>query len=238
MERCKSVKAAYFLPVNFNQGLDYEHTKPQSSAVCLVNLVCDRRRLPGMARGVRGIRSNEGWNPNKPFFSPGKKLRVQPVFMYSLPTPKEAASWKSWGGVQTEPAVIEECGRIDAELKQLTKQAEFGLEILPLAKVTTAEAAQKLAGAEWDVTLVYACTGGGAMLRACLELKPDTLVFVRHSSGPIYYWYEALSTRYLRTDSPGSSSPIKSRHRRAPTWTMWWWTITPKCSGNSGPCTR
>lgn len=153
--------------------------------------------------------ATEGWNPNKPFFSPGKKLRVQPVFMYSLPTPKEAASWKSWGGVQTEPAVVEECGRIDAELKQLTKQAEFGLEILPLAKATTVEAAQKLAGAEWDVTLVYACTGGGAMLRTCLELKPDTLVFVRKNSGPTYYWYEALSTKYLRSDSPGSPADQK-----------------------------
>lgn len=144
----------------------------------------------------------DGWNPNQPFLSPRKKLKVQPVFMYSLPTPKEAASWKSWGGVQTEPAVIEECGRIDAELKQLTKLTEFGLEISPLAKVTTVEAAQKLSGAAgpWDVTLVYACTGGGALLRACLGLKPDTLIFVRQRSGPTYYWYEALSTRYLSTD--------------------------------------
>ncbi|MEI2722184.1 MAG: hypothetical protein V9H26_01185 [Verrucomicrobiota bacterium] len=182
--------------------------------------------------------ATEGWNPNKPFFSPGKKLRVQPVLMYSLPTPKEAASWKSWGGVQTEPAVVEECGRIDAELKQLTKQAEFGLEILPLAKVTTVEAAQKLSGAEWDVTLVYACTGGGAMLRTCLELKPDTLVFVRKDSGPTYYWYEGLSTKYLQDRFHGIVQPIKSQLRRAPTWTTWSWTITPRCSGNSGRCTR
>ena len=146
----------------------------------------------------------EGWNPNKPFFLPGKKLKVQPVFMYSLPTRKEKTSWKSWGGVQTEPAVAEECARIDAELKRLAKQAEFGLEILPLAKVTSPDAAKKLTGGEWDVTLVYACTGGGQTLRTCLELKPDALIFVRQRSGPVYYWYEALSTRFLRADSPAN----------------------------------
>lgn len=145
-----------------------------------------------------------GWNPNKPFFSPGRKLIVQPVFMYSLPTPKEATSWKSWGGVQTESEVGAECARIEGELKRLAKEAGFGLEILPLAKVTSADAARKLADGSWDVTLLYACTGGGQTLRACLELKPDSLVFVRHRSGPIYYWYEALSTRYLTTDSSGN----------------------------------
>lgn len=156
----------------------------------------------GLPAVFAGTKETDGWNPKKPFFLPGRKLKVQPVFMYSLPTPKEVASWKSWGGVHTEQAVVEECARIAAELKRLMKQAEFGLEILPLAKVTTAEAAKKLAGGEWDVTLVYACTGGGQTLRACLELKPDALVFVRHRSGPIYYWYEALSTRYLGTDGP------------------------------------
>lgn len=142
-----------------------------------------------------------GWNPNKPFYLPGRQLKVQPVLMYSLPTRREQTSWKSWGGVQTESAVAEECARIDAELKRLAKQAKFGLEILPLAKVTSPDAVKKLAGGEWDVTLVYACTGGGQTLRACLELKPDALIFVRHRSGPVYYWYEALSTRYLATDS-------------------------------------
>ena len=168
----------------------------------------------GLPAAFAASEAIEGWNPNRPFFSPGKKLRVQPVFMYSLPTPKEAASWKSWGGVQTEQAVTEETARIDAELKPLAKQAEFGLEILPLAKVTTADAARKLADTDWDVTLVYACTGGGNLLRACLELKPDALVFVRKSSGPTYYWYEALSTKYLRTDSTDGPSDQKQSQPR------------------------
>ena len=148
----------------------------------------------------------EGWNPDKPFFTPGQKLKVQPLFMYRLPTPKEAASWKSWGGVQTAAAVAEETARIQTELERMAGQAEFGLEILPLARIDSVEAAKKLADQKWDVTLVYACTGGGDMLRACLALKPDTLVFVRHRSGPVYYWYEGLSAQFLQSDTPAPAT--------------------------------
>ncbi len=157
----------------------------------------------------------DGWDPNKPFFPPSGKLKIQPVFMYSLPTRKEATSWKSWGGVQTEAAVDEECARIDAELKRLAKQAGFGLEILPLAKVTSPDAARQLSGGGWDVTLLYACTGGGQTLRACLELKPDTLIFVRQRSGPTYYWYEALSSQYLRADAGSGPADPKAPSPRA-----------------------
>ncbi len=125
--------------------------------------------------------------------------------MYSLPSRREEASWKSWGGVQTEQQVADETDRINGELKRLGKQAEFGLELLPLAKVANGDTARALGSREWDVTLLYACTGGGDLLQACVGLKPDTVLFVRHRSGPVYYWYEALSTRLLRADSPGST---------------------------------
>ncbi|MCP4639563.1 MAG: sugar isomerase, partial [bacterium] len=51
-----------------------------------------------------------------------------------------------------------------------------------------------------DVTLVYPATGSGGLLRACFSETGDTVVFVRHRSGPVYYWYEALSVRYLSTE--------------------------------------
>jgi hypothetical protein len=169
----------------------------------------------GLPAAFAAAETTDGWDPKRPFSLPRRKLKVQPVFMYSLPTPKEASSWKSWGGVQTEAAVSEECARIEAELKRLARQAEFGLEILPLAKVTSPDAAHKLAGGDGDVMLVYACTGGGQTLRACLELKPDALVFVRHRSGPVYYWYEALSTRYLGTDA-GSGAGEETSFKAGP----------------------
>ena len=158
--------------------------------------------------------AREGWDPDKPFFSPGRKLKVQPLFMYRLPTPKPQSSWRSWGGVQTSSAIAEESARIRQELEQVAHEAEFGLEILPLAQVDSVEAVKKLADRTWDVTVVYACTGSGDLLRACLGLTPDTLLFVRHRSGPVYYWYEALSTEFLGKNTPASpagpaSSPLR-----------------------------
>jgi hypothetical protein len=148
----------------------------------------------------------EAWDPRRPFRALGRALRVQPLFMYTLPSRREQSSWRSWSGVQTESAVTEEVTRIGAELKRLAAKAEFALDVLPVAKVTSPEAAERLAAQDHDVTLVYACTGSGALLRACLGRKARTLIFVRHRSGPVYYWYEALSTRFLRTDSPGPAT--------------------------------
>ncbi len=150
----------------------------------------------------------DDWDPHRPFRKLGRPLKVQPLFMYALPTRKEQASWRSWGGVQTESAVSEEMARINGELKGLVARAEFPLEIRPVAPVTSAETADKLAAQDHDVTLVYACTGSGDLLRACLGRRAHALVFVRHRNGPVYYWYEALSARYLRTDNPGSPPAV------------------------------
>jgi len=147
-----------------------------------------------------------GWDPQRPFPLIGQKLRVQPMFMVRLPTPRKEASWKSWGGVQTEAAVVEEMDRITQELAALVRRADFGIEVLPVVRIGSVEEAERLSERDYDVSLVYACTGSGSMLRACLEGGRDRLVFVRHRSGPIYYWYEALSVRYLRTDSASGSS--------------------------------
>jgi hypothetical protein len=147
------------------------------------------------------------WDPRRPFRKLGRPLRVQPVFMFQLPTRRDATSWRSWGGIQSQTAVAEECDRIANACKHLTAQAEFPLEFLPLVRVTSADAAAKLADTPADVTLLHACTGPADLLQACLRARPDNLIFVRQKSGPAYYWYEALSARLLRTDSPAASGP-------------------------------
>ena len=144
--------------------------------------------------------SSQDWDPQRPLRKLGRALRVQPVFMYALPTRREQASWRSWGGVQTPTAVEEEVARIERELKTVQAQAEFGLELRSVARITTAEQAAGMARRDHDVTLAYACTGSGALLRACLGGKHHALIFVRHRNGPVYYWYEALSSRYLKAD--------------------------------------
>ncbi len=163
----------------------------------------------GIAGGVLGINpsayansNTEGWNPDKPLITTGNKLTVQPVLMYRIPQRRHATSWKSWGGVQTEQAAEDEVKRISKELTTLSDGSDFPLEILPVAKVKTVEQALQVHKNDYDVIVVYPATGSGDLLRACFakEKNTDTIIFTRHRSGPIYYWYEALSVRYLSTD--------------------------------------
>jgi hypothetical protein len=175
----------------------------------------------GITSGVLGLgtsalagRKTEEWNPDKAFLVTGKKLTVQPVLMYRTPIRREQTSWKSWGGVQTEQAASEEARRISKELKSLSTGADFPLEILPVVKVKSTEEASQVHKNDYDVIIVYPATGSGDMLRACFarEKDKDTLIFVRHSSGPTYYWYEALSVRYLKTDEDEASQNNRLNH--------------------------
>ena len=120
--------------------------------------------------------------------------------MYRVAQPRQATSWKSWGGVQTDEAAATEAGRITNELQALASRAEFGLEILPVTKVQTVEQAQRARQADHDVMIVYPATGSGQLLQACAGNDGKAILFVRHRSGPVYYWYEALSVKYLQTN--------------------------------------
>ncbi|MBN1346403.1 MAG: sugar isomerase [Phycisphaerae bacterium] len=149
----------------------------------------------------------DGWNPDRPLRPIGKPLSVQPILMYRTPTKRDMASWKSWGGVQTDQAATEEAQRIAKELQDLAKTAGFPLEVRPVLKVKSpADLAQAKANPT-DVTIVYPATGSGDLLRACLPEKGHAIIFVRHRSGPVYYWYEALSVRYLSTDDAERKKP-------------------------------
>jgi hypothetical protein len=143
------------------------------------------------------------WNPDRPFLVVGKPLKVQPILMYATSHKREATSWRSWGGVQSDQSAAEETARIDTELKAMAASAGFPLDIRPAASVKTAEEAARARRNDADVVVVYPATGGGNLLRACLGDKGDAIVFVRHRSGPVYYWYEALSVKYLNTDGAG-----------------------------------
>ena len=155
-----------------------------------------------------------GWDPTRPLLDSAKSLRVQPVLMYRLPVRQEQTSWKSWGGVQTEDAVCEEITRIEKELSDLRLECEFKVQFNPVLKVQTPDDAARVHESEHDAVLVYACTGGGDLLRACFSPGKDTLIFVRHRSGPVYYWYEALSVKYLETrDDLSDASLVPQRHR-------------------------
>lgn len=129
---------------------------------------------------------------------PQKTLRVQPVLTYEVPKPREATSWRNWGGVQTEEQARSEAGRIDKELAQLRKSAEFPVDMLPLELVRTKDQAAAIANKEYDVVLIYAAGGGGDLLERLVKPQGWNLMFLRHDPGPVYLWYEIVHPRFLR----------------------------------------
>ncbi len=155
--------------------------------------------LAGIAPLYSG-RTIPDWNPDAPFMKIGRELIVQPVLMYTESTPRKQTSYKSWGGIQDDASADEEVNRITIELKNLGKTSDFPLEILPVKKAKTVDMANQIHKGKFDVIIVYPARGGGDLLRACISQEKDTLIFARQKSGPVYYWYEALSVRYLKTD--------------------------------------
>ena len=164
--------------------------------------------LAGAALGLpdsgRADAAADSWNPDRALEIGGEKLRVQPVLMYTTFQKREKTSWKSWSSIHTKQAAAEEAQRISKELAAMGGQARFPLEILPLATVTSVQEARKVHETDYDVVLLYPATGYGNVLTACWPPKADkdVVIFLRHKSGPTYYWYEAMGTRVLKKGTP------------------------------------
>jgi len=130
---------------------------------------------------------------------PRKPLKVKPILVYSVPKRRPQSSWRNWGGIETQAQADEEVKRIQGELNELKKTADFPVEFLPVAAVQGArELADNPEIAAADTLLVFAAGGGTGDYNAIGNLKKDTILFVRHQSGPVYLWYEIVSPRYLR----------------------------------------
>jgi hypothetical protein len=180
----------------------------------------------GLAGGVVGHSSRSeaedigaDWLPDRPPRVTGSPLRVQPILMYSHQRPREVTSWRSWGRISNPSAAAAEGRRISKQLQGLSVKAGFPLDFLPVVTVTSEEEAAAAQRQTFDVVLVYAATGSSGLLRACFAQEPtrDTVIFARHRSGPVYYWYEALSTRQLQTLSQSQPQPRSIRDHGAVT---------------------
>ncbi|MCL5098980.1 MAG: sugar isomerase [Candidatus Omnitrophica bacterium] len=165
--------------------------------------------LGGVALGGLAWKTLAGTESGLPTPASRKPLVVQPIFTYPLPQRRPQTSWRAWGGIQTTADVQEEENRIKGELNKLERDADFPVQFLPLAtirRVGELDGVEGLTGA--DLLLVYAAGDGGGDLTGHLnvicERGKDVIIFVRHRSGPLYYWYEGISARYLRqsTDKP------------------------------------
>jgi len=150
-----------------------------------------------------GTVSVEPWDPDKPLVVTGRPLRVQPILAHNVMAPRKKASWRSWSEIVNEPAAAEEMQRIGNELKALSAKADFPLELLPPAKVTTVEQAAGVQQGDFDVALLYAASNA-RLFSPCCAAAPerDTVVFVRHKNGPTYYGYECLGVRFFKVPSP------------------------------------
>ena len=120
---------------------------------------------------------------------------VQPVLMSVVQEHKDETSYRNWGSVHTEPAAVQEAERIRTDLSQLASRADFPLEFLPLVRVSTVDEARRMQQGEHDTVLLFPASGSQELLTPASPRSRarDTLLFVRHRSGPLYYWYEALS---------------------------------------------
>lgn len=125
-------------------------------------------------------------------------LKVQPVLIYTIPQHREARSWRPWGGLLTEHDAAQEKDRIGRELAEMSRSADFPLEVLPLATVQNPDQASAVAQGPHEVLLMYAAGGGVSTLERLTSPEKWNLMFVRHRTGPVYLWYEIAHPRFLR----------------------------------------
>jgi len=143
----------------------------------------------------------------QPEAAPSRRpLVVKPIFTYPMPVRRPQTSWRNWGGLQSQEDVDQETARIGDELQKLQSSADFPLKFLPLARVRTAAELSALTDlVTADALLVYAGGDGGGNLTANMntiaKLGKDSVFFVRHESGPLYYWYEGIMARFLHQHS-------------------------------------
>jgi hypothetical protein len=127
-----------------------------------------------------------------------RPLKVQPVLTYEVPQRREATSWRSWGGIQTEEQAAQEKNKIAAELEKLQAKADFPLEILPVTMARNPQQAGAIANGDFDTLLLYAAGGWVETLQTLVKKDRSTLMFLRHDPGPVYLWYEIVHPRLLR----------------------------------------
>jgi hypothetical protein len=125
-------------------------------------------------------------------------IKVLPVLAYEIPERRPATSWRNWGGIQSENDAAGEKERIARELQALSSQADFPLELKPVALARTIAQANELARGDHDVLLLYAAGGGVNLLETLTAPGKWNIMFLRHDPGPVYLWYEIAHPRFLR----------------------------------------
>ncbi len=174
-------------------GIPRRHFLRLGSVALTATVMYPWRHLGGLAHGAAAPASGPSMKLG------AADLVVQPVLMHDKPQRVEGRSWRNWGGLQTPELVDQEAGRIEGELQRLSGSAEFGMRLLPLARVTSPAQAEPLKGTAADVLLIYAAGAGTDTLNALAGLGKQMVIFVRYKSGPYYLWHEIVDSRFLRS---------------------------------------
>jgi hypothetical protein len=130
----------------------------------------------------------------------GAPLKVQPALIYKLNERREATSWRRWGGLQTEEDVKREVAIIKGELEKLSAGADFPVEFLPVAPISTPEQGAAAKSIECDVQLTYWASGEYDNTRydAFIDPSRPNIMFVRDESGSHYGGYLHAQSHFLR----------------------------------------
>jgi hypothetical protein len=146
----------------------------------------------------RAAASRPAETADTPRIAPASKLVVQPVLTYAIPKRRAETSWRSWGGLMTEPDVAEEVARIEKELNRMAGASGLTLDLRPVARVASPAEAARIKDAPSDVMLIYASGGHRGILEALVAPDKPTIFFLRHRSGPVSLHYEILHPHFLR----------------------------------------
>ncbi len=92
-----------------------------------------------------------------------------------------------------------EVERINGDLKRLAGLADFGLRLLPTARLSTRQQVDTLKDAKPDALVVYASGSGTDVLESLAGLGKPMVIFVREKSGPYCLWHEIVDSRFLRS---------------------------------------
>jgi len=136
-----------------------------------------------------------------------KPLRVLPVLTYDVPQRQQATSWRPWGGIQTEAQARAELRRIDAELAKAVATAGFTVELMPARPVRTPAQAEQVRAATYDVLIIFAAGNWQNLFQIMSAPDRWNLMFLRHSPGPVYLWYEIAHPHFLRKAVDESGEP-------------------------------
>lgn len=137
----------------------------------------------------------------------GKPLRVAPVLVYHVETPRELTSWRSYGGVTDMAAIEAEAARIGLDLTELAGRSDFPLEFKPVKLIANETQAAEAAAADADAILIHAWGGWQPLYAALAGSGKPCVMFIRHKTEPYYLYHEIAHWRFLRRNGDTMAEP-------------------------------